>query len=150
MCQQQICPQMPDICHICQLLHLQIWENYVSISTSYELNAMKCDHDHYMHTFHITGICSWTNKYACHTAHVCPTAILLSSTYRNQISAHSIKIQYIAIYINPTTENMSHEQLCPSNAIYMPHAQITWHPFKGVYANICATKEVTVIKTVVW
>ena len=30
----------PQMSHVCQLLHLQIWDNYVSLSTLYELNAI--------------------------------------------------------------------------------------------------------------
>ena len=40
-------PQMPQIYPISQLLHMQILDNHVCISSWYELNAMKkSDHDH--------------------------------------------------------------------------------------------------------
>ena len=70
-------PQMPFICHICQLLHMHIWYNYVSIYTSYELNAINnVNSSTGIHTLHIGGICPM-NKYAYHIASVCPTDLLL-------------------------------------------------------------------------
>ena len=44
-------------CHICQLLHVQIYDNYVSISTSYENAINSVTMTTGMHTFHNTGIC---------------------------------------------------------------------------------------------
>ena len=38
------------------------------------------------------------NKYACHIVHVCPTVVLLYSTYRLQITAYKSKKTYISYY----------------------------------------------------
>ena len=44
----------PQITHICQLLHLQKWDNYVSIYTTYELMVMTyVTRSTGMHTFQI-------------------------------------------------------------------------------------------------
>ena len=43
---------------------------------------------------------------------------------------------------------MCQQEICPSNAIIMPHAKITKHAFMGTYANIYATYEVASINDV--
>ena len=56
---------MPLKCQIyatCQLLHLQIWDNYVSKNTWYEFTAIiRVTRRTVKHTFQIIGICPWTN-----------------------------------------------------------------------------------------
>ena len=53
---------IPLKCHIWKLVHVQIGDNYVSIHTSYELNAINnVTRITGIHTFHICGICLWTN-----------------------------------------------------------------------------------------
>ena len=63
--------------HTCQVLHVHIWYNYAHIYTLYELDANNnMDQEHWYtyisHYWHMP----W-NKYACHTAHICPTSFLL-------------------------------------------------------------------------
>ena len=68
-------------CHICQSLHAQILDNYVSISTSYELNAMNIvTMTTGMHIFHITGICPSANMplHFDYSLHIDPTFLHLS------------------------------------------------------------------------
>ena len=49
---------MPIKCHICQLLHAQIWDHSVQIYISYELTAMNnVIRSNAIHAFHITGRC---------------------------------------------------------------------------------------------
>ena len=49
---------MPLTCHIWKLVNVQIPNNYVSIYTSYELNAINSvPRSTAKHTFHIIGIC---------------------------------------------------------------------------------------------
>ena len=43
---------------------------------------------------------------------------------------------------------MCQEQICPSNAIYMPDAKITWCALMGKYVNIYTTYELNSIKHV--
>ena len=65
------------------------------------------------------------NKYAYNTTHVCPTALIMYSTYRNCITAHTIhkKLQlYLQCYC----------QICTSN-IYAP--QMTQMPIIS-YADL--------------
>ena len=67
-------------CNIYKLLHVHIWDIYVSIYTSYGLIAIKhVTRSTGIYTFHITGICPWTNMPA--TLHMCPITFLLQSTY---------------------------------------------------------------------
>ena len=62
MCQVQVCPYMPNVCCICQLLHVQIKGNHVSIYTSCELTAINSvPRNTGIDTFHIADICPWTN-----------------------------------------------------------------------------------------
>ena len=64
-----ICPSMPHLCQICKSVHVQIWGNYVSIYTSYELHAVNnVIRNTGIHIFHITGIYPWTNMPA--TMHI--------------------------------------------------------------------------------
>ena len=53
---------MPHVSHLCQLINVQIWDNYVSIYASYEPNTINnVTRNTDIHTFHIIGICPWTN-----------------------------------------------------------------------------------------
>ena len=82
---------MPFKCHIyatCAWLYMQISGKYISTYTSYELNAINnMTSSTVIHTFHITEICPWTNMPNC-IAHICPTTLLLYSTYRLHITSH--------------------------------------------------------------
>ena len=66
----QICARnIPLKCHICQLLHVQIEENYVSIYNSHESMAIKNEtRSTGICTFNIIGICPWKNMPA--TSHM--------------------------------------------------------------------------------
>ena len=60
----------------CQLLCVQIWDNYVSLYTSYEHISMNIVISNTVtHVSHITGIC--LSKYACHIPQICPTAVYI-------------------------------------------------------------------------
>ena len=55
--------------------------------TSYELTAMKIlIQSTGICTFHITDICPYI--YACNIAHICPSALLLQSKHRPNITAY--------------------------------------------------------------
>ena len=58
------------------------------------------------------------NKYAYHTVHMCSTTLLLQSTYIYHITLHiSKKTATLFIMLLP---HMCQQQICPSNATYMP------------------------------
>ena len=60
---------IPFKCHIYQVVHSQIWENYVSLHASYELTSINnMTMSTGIHTYHITGICIWRNTPA--TLHI--------------------------------------------------------------------------------
>ena len=140
MCQQQICPSKAIYRHICQLLHMYICNNYISIYTSYELNAINnVTKSTCIHTFHITDMP--LNKYSCHIAHTCPTALLLQSTYRPHITTH---IHHRSIPCN----NLPYYWKIYTISKYAPQMPYKWHMPKlhteylwGKYANIYATYE---------
>ena len=55
-------PEMSHMSHMYRLVHVYIWDNYVSTYTSYEHNKINnLTRNTYMHTFHIIGICLWRN-----------------------------------------------------------------------------------------
>ena len=120
-------PQMSYICHKCQLHHGQIWNSYVHICTSYELIARKSMYTCIPHYWHMP-----LNKYAYHITDVCPTALLLLSPYRPHITAYiHKKINELLHFFTKLLQNMCQQQMCPSNAKYMPYAKITWHASMG-------------------
>ena len=132
MSQQHICPQKPHTYHICQILHVMISKNCVSIYTSYELNAMNnVTRSTGIHVFHITALCPWTNMpptlykyiplhiYYRYTPHYCiyPSKII----HWNIILPNYCKIGAITNYALPK-----------------PHAQITVHAsIEDVCQYIC-------------
>ena len=62
---------MPTICHICKIVNVQISHNYFSIYTSYEFTAINnVTRSTGILTFHIIGICPWTNMLAILHIHV--------------------------------------------------------------------------------
>ena len=70
MYQKHKLPQIPYICHTCQLFHVQMWDKYVSIYKSYELNtsewwpgALVC--------IHFTLLAYAPKQFACQNAHIC-------------------------------------------------------------------------------
>ena len=61
--------QIPHICHICELLHVHIWNNDVSTFAWCELTAINnVTRNTSIHTFYIIGICPRTNMLA--TLHI--------------------------------------------------------------------------------
>ena len=52
---------------------------------------------------HFTLSASAMNKYACHIVYLCPTALVLQSTYRAHITAYIIKKKQTAIIIGHAT-----------------------------------------------
>ena len=123
---------MPLKCHICQLLHEQILNNCVSISTSYVFTSINC-YTHIWHYWHIT-----LNKYTCHTTHLCPTALILYSRSRPHITAHtSQNKQETATFINhaiiiyvPTTKM---PLKCHINARCATYFMCTYETTMSVY-----------------
>ena len=121
-CYKHICannkyaPQMPCICYICHLLHVYIWNNYISIYNSYELNAMNyVTMTTGMHIFHITGICPWKNMPA--TLHTCVPLHFCCSLHIDPTFLYtSIKINTLQHILTKLLQNISQQQICLSNA----------------------------------
>ena len=110
MCQKQISTQIPYMCHICQCLHVQIWDSHVSIYTSYELSAIN-NVTNISHYWHMP-----LNKYICHITYVCPAALIIKSTFRPHITTHWGQKQQTVnfIYHTVTTcENNKHASQMP-------------------------------------
>ena len=62
---------MPCVCHICQLIHVHIGDNYVSIYTSHEPNAISnMTRSTGVNTFHMTDLCPGANIHATLHMHV--------------------------------------------------------------------------------
>ena len=68
--------QMLHICHTCKLVHVQIWDNCASTCLIWTHCNQLCEQKHWhayiSHYWHMPP-----KKYACHTAYVSPTALLL-------------------------------------------------------------------------
>ena len=116
--------KMPHICNICQLVHMHLSDNHVSIYASYKLTAITG-----IHTFHIIGIC--LRKYACHIVYVCPSALLLYSTYRPHITTY-IALKSIHTYIH----TYIHKCTCISAYIH-EYACIDINMEKCKYIYLC-------------
>ena len=131
--------QMLHIGHICQIIHVNMRQVYQYICLIWNDCNQQCDLKH-CYTFHHIGICLWINKYASNITHICPTALLLWSTYRPQITGHIdpprklFNYHTTAIYV-PTT-NMSFKcHICK-----LVHVQIGDN-----YVSICASYELNAI-----
>ena len=61
LCQQQICPSNATYMSHCQLVHVQIWDIYVSIYTQYELTAMNNGPEALVYIHRYYWIYPWTN-----------------------------------------------------------------------------------------
>ena len=128
---------MPLKCRICQLLPVQIWDNCVSISTSYELNGVKnVSMTTGIHTFHITDICLWTNVPA--TLQMCDQLHFYCSPHIDLIFMHT--------FIKKKTRRYTLIKLMQNRR--QVHKLLDVHLW-GKYVNICATQEVTMTKTMV-
>ena len=98
------------------------------------------------HTFHITGMCSRTNKPATLTIYIllyfyCSLLIdptLLHTSVKNK------KMQHL---LTKLLQNMCQTEICPSNVICMPYALIMQCASIG---EVCATYELTGINYVTW
>ena len=101
MGQQQICI---SICNIYNLVQVHIWHNYFSTNTSYELNTINnVTRSTAIHTFHIIGICPWTNMPAPLHINVplhyyCHLQISHISTQKTSTSLYHVIVMYV-----PTT-----------------------------------------------
>ena len=129
---------MPIKCHICQLLHVHIGDNYVSIYISYELTAInKFTRNTGIHTFHIIEICPWTNMPT--TMHIHVPQHFYCSLHIDPILLHkSIRKQYTAPLIYHNTPKKCQQQLCPSNTKSMSNAQIIKYvPIGEVFKYMC-------------
>ena len=79
MCQQQIYPSNRyDI--YSQLIHVHIWDNYVNICTTHQINAINnvttnTGVIYISHYWHMP-----LRKYLCQIAYICPTAYRLHTT----------------------------------------------------------------------
>ena len=129
---------MPSNAVYIPLLHSNIWDNFLNLYISYELNVINsviwstC-----IHTFHITDICPW-KKYACGIPHICATA-LLSVIFSAHIHQKSISCNICLPYYYTIGANNG----------YVPKI---WHMPKLLdmhlwekYVNIQATYEVAPI-----
>ena len=89
---------------IYKLVHMHIWQNYISTNTSYELIAINnFTISTGLHTFHTSGLCPWTN---------------MSTTLHIIVLLHyhcSIHIEY-TLKSKKTTATSLHNAI----AIYMP------------------------------
>ena len=62
-------------------------------------------------------------KYSSHITEICPTALLLWSTYRLHITGHTNpKMHLLLTMLYPY---VCYQQLCPSSATYIPHMPIS-------------------------
>ena len=92
--------QMPHICHICQLVYLQISDKYVSLHASHKLNVIKCGHKHwYAYTAHF-GICPWANMPATLYIHIPLYCYCSLHIYTTLLSWHAYVNTYIDFCIS--------------------------------------------------
>ena len=133
---------MSPICHLCQLLCVQIWGNYVHIYTSYKLTDMKTDQKHGYTCIPHYWYMFW-NKYACHICTHVPQ-YFYSSLHKGptRIQQESIKwniylLYYFKICASHNYTLKSHiYAMCPcylmctdgqSMPIYICHIWTPWH-----------------------
>ena len=106
---------MPLKCHICQLLHVQVWDNYDGIYTLYELTAINnVTRSTGMHAFHIIGICPSTNTSA--TLHKYFSLHFYCSLHINPTLVHtSIKISKLQHFFTIVLLSVCRQQICLSS-----------------------------------
>ena len=148
MCYNKYVPQLPKVCHICKLCSCKI-QDYVRVyHTSYELNAINnVTRSSGIHTFHITGLCPWTNMPATLHNYVplhyyCILniyATLLHTSIKKSINCYIYLPYYYIIYASK----------------YAPQMPQIWHAPKlcdihlvEKYANIHATHKVAPINKI--
>ena len=129
-------PQMPQICYILKLVHVQIWGNYVSIYTLYELTAINSvTTSNNIHTFHINGICPWTNMLA--TLHIYILLHVYCTTHTDLALLHiSVKNKIHKIYLQFT--------------MLLSYVPATHMPLKHIYAtfpyySVCINEDIMLI-----
>ena len=137
---------MPHISHMCHSIHAHKWDNYVSVYAWYELNAINnVTSNSDVHTFDIIGI--WPEQ-ICLPHYTCPTALLLCSTYRSHITAHTSKkinpqevatFSYLVIAIYLPTTNMP----LKCHIYQLLHVQISDNNISK-----CASHELTALNNV--
>ena len=68
------------------------------------------------------------NKYVSYIAHICPTPILMRHLLQwdNRLLHTCIKNYKLQLLFTILLQNTGQQQICPSNAIYMPYTPITW------------------------
>ena len=131
--------QMPHICQICQLLHVQIYDNYVSIYTSYHLTAMN-------NVTRITGIYTSSllvyalNKYALLHIYVILDIYCSLLTDSSLLQTAINELHHLFTIL---LQNMCQQQISLSNAIHMSDViLLNMHQWEN-YANIYVTYELT-------
>ena len=98
------------------------YQTTVKIYTSYELNAMNnVTMTTGMHTFYIMSKQICLPHYICITLPSTVVCILTPYT-----GTHPSRINGLQHILTKLLQNLCHKQICPSNATYMPCAQITW------------------------
>ena len=127
--------QMPEIC---QLIHVQIWDNYVRKHTSYELNAIKnVTRSIGIHTFDINGKYPWVNM--PDTLDMYFLINFCCSPHTDATLLHiSTKINKLQQIFTILVQNMGQQQIYPSNATNMVHGQVTLYVFMAdVWQKTC-------------
>ena len=113
---------MPQISDMCQLVHTHIQDNYVNTYASYEPNAINnVTRNTDIHTSHYCHMP--LNKYTCDIAHICPTALILWSTFRPLSTVHTSPPKTVCNILWEIIAKYDRETNVPSNAIDMSHMQ---------------------------
>ena len=107
---------MPLKWHICQLLHVQIWDNYVSTYTSYDNSMQSIMRPGALVYIHFT-LQTHVTEQICMPHYTCPTTLLHKLhiqtshywTYQSKIN----KMQHLPYYC----KNVCKKQICPSETI---------------------------------
>ena len=113
---------MSYICHICQLVHLQIWDSYAIIYASYEV-MQQCGQGNWYtyipHCWHML-----LNKWPAtmHISHCTTTRVYMCSPYNCTYQLIKNKLQLLFTMLLP---DMCHQQKCPLNVIHRPEEQMT-------------------------
>ena len=130
-------PQMPYMYHICQLVHVQIWDNYISGHDWCEVTAVTCMmRSTGIHTIYIISICSKTNMPAKMQTY--DPLHFYCILHIEPILLHIlIKRQQIHLLLTMVWPYMYQQQMCSWNATSMLHTNVFNMHLRGKYANIC-------------
>ena len=103
---------MLHISDICQLVHMQISNHYISIDALYEPTAINnVASNTGMHTFHIIGICLWTNMPPTSHTYVplhCYSILHIDPTLLDT----EVQKKWLQLFITMLLPYMCH-QVCP-------------------------------------